>query len=162
MEGDVEQVVIIFCFGLFQSTPSVWRVTSGGTETQETTIAISIHTLRVEGDHPFIMLFLMSTIFQSTPSVWRVTYCHLTYEREYAISIHTLRVEGDSWKKVWNNGSGISIHTLRVEGDIQKRGTVVPHFDISIHTLRVEGDRSENCSKPAVISYFNPHPPCGG
>ena len=56
----------------FQSTPSVWRETKIMAEA-ETAPAISIHSLRVEGDdtaHPILL--------------------------RGAISIHSLRVEGDS------------------------------------------------------------------
>ena len=62
-------------------------------------LAISIHTLRVEGDQT---LFTFSS--PVTP-----------------ISIHTLRVEGDYETDCCRYGYGvISIHTLRVEGDGSK------------------------------------------
>ena len=56
----------------FQSTPSAWR------ETAETagishTLAISIHSLRMEGDGRTVARLLASDIFQSTPSAWRET-----------------------------------------------------------------------------------------
>ena len=78
----------------FQSTPSVWRVTKySGYKVNQS--AISIHTLRVEGD---------------ISSVDKVCV------RD--ISIHTLRVEGDELsRKYVKDFHDISIHTLRVEGD---------------------------------------------
>ncbi len=57
---------------IFQSTPSVWRVTM---------IVIKAYILLV---------------FQSTPSVWRVTGDKVAETHCSTISIHTLRVEGDS------------------------------------------------------------------
>ena len=57
--------------GLFQSTPSVWRATSG-----------------IGGQ-------VMSARFQSTPSVWRATGLLHHAHRRRLISIHALRVEGD-------------------------------------------------------------------
>ena len=82
---------------VFQSTPSVWRVTTNVYSPKQTSY-ISIHTLRVEGDiaskklgdifgnfnpHPpcggwlcCICLFWSNVRFQSTPSVWRVTECN--------------------------------------------------------------------------------------
>ena len=59
-------------------------------------IAISIHTLRVEGDGALPPGNLPSDI-----------------------SIHTLRVEGDTYKRSSLTSWNISIHTLRVEGDIK-------------------------------------------
>ena len=62
-------------------------------------MAISIHTLRVEGDMPPKVQKWQDILFQSTPSVWRVTL--LVYATELTlqlISIHTLRVEGDDRK----------------------------------------------------------------
>ena len=50
MEGDVSTKNTKSCTILFQSTPSVWRVTSGLAKSTELRI-ISIHTLRMEGDY---------------------------------------------------------------------------------------------------------------
>ena len=57
--------------GVFQSTPSAWRVTKF-TADFYAFFTISIHTLRVEGD-----------------------WIGLENAKEIIISIHTLRVEGD-------------------------------------------------------------------
>ena len=57
----------------FQSTPSVWRVTCVFPINQ-TAQKISIHTLRVEGDNIFLVYMIEHISFQSTPSVWRVTH----------------------------------------------------------------------------------------
>ena len=56
----------------FQSTPSVWRVTTYNPN----------HVAPPE-------------IYQSTPSVWRVTITTSLFGVMIRISIHTLRVEGD-------------------------------------------------------------------
>ena len=77
----------------FQSTPSAWRVTCAE-PAQVCQGAISIHTLRVEGDRGLLIL--------QPPS---------------QISIHTLRVEGDNRQVHLVIPIVISIHTLRVEGD---------------------------------------------
>ena len=61
---------------------------------QEQDGAISIHSLRVEGDNT-----------ASTPALRRT------------ISIHSLRVEGDIYGVGGNVDVNISIHSLRVEGD---------------------------------------------
>ena len=49
VEGDVNTFFMPFVIFLFQSTPSVWRVTAFARILFKTSI-ISIHTLRVEGD----------------------------------------------------------------------------------------------------------------
>ena len=76
VEGDC---LIFFYYGFqwqFQSTPSVWRVTTVIC-CSFATPRISIHTLRVEGDHKSWALDYGRNWFQSTPSVWRVT-CYRT------------------------------------------------------------------------------------
>ena len=123
----------------FQSTPSAWRETLdslprvGGA-------AISIHSLRMEGDRN----------------------C-LDDAHEQIISIHSLRMEGDfSFPSAGRTAvhfnplpphggrlpqcvctSGfhaISIHSLRMEGDHRKNDNFAYSPDISIHSLRMEGD----------------------
>ena len=59
---------------VFQSTPSVWRVTIRSKVALASNLAISIHTLRVEGDLDEGASDIARAIFQSTPSVWRVTF----------------------------------------------------------------------------------------
>ena len=71
--------------------------------------AISIHTLRVEGD-------------------LRRNSCA---SAGMSISIHTLRVEGDGCRASTTFRSLISIHTLRVEGDsdLGRYRSVSGHFN---------------------------------
>ena len=79
---------------IFQSTPSAWR------ETWQCLHfhlghAISIHSLRMEGDNNL-----------------------QTWNYENSISIHSLRMEGDLiWMYQSREHTGISIHSLRMEGD---------------------------------------------
>ena len=56
----------------FQSTPSVWRETRCG-KGNAAGHAISIHSLRVEGDCIHWRGKYTVNLFQSTPSVWRET-----------------------------------------------------------------------------------------
>ena len=56
----------------FQSTPSVGRATSYRVYF-ESTVGISIHALRGEGDTQGIIISKNSSLFQSTPSVGRAT-----------------------------------------------------------------------------------------
>ena len=56
---------------------------------------ISIHSLRVEGDGKPMEMMFTPYLFQSTPSAWRETQSrHISVNAE-CISIHSLRVEGD-------------------------------------------------------------------
>ena len=191
---------------LFQSTPSVWRETCrlqphclwqlyfnplppcGGRPSALMdnfgVSAISIHSLRVEGDQANLlpMLASMEDIsihslrVEGDPESWLLS-------KDQTISIHSLRVEGDVTLFVSNNPDAlfqstpsvwretirdrsnswkwsISIHSLRVEGD-PPEVRLLGVFVISIHSLRVEGD----CPVAffAGIAYdFNPLPPCGG
>ena len=102
----------------FQSTPSVWRETYDQAFLSST-VAISIHSLRVEGDALVrCKRTRMCLPFQSTPSVWRETLKPPEYTDTRSISIHSLRVEGDVVRSyVAKLQTAISIHSLRVEGD---------------------------------------------
>ena len=120
-------------------------------------IAISIHTLRVEGDASQWPSRHRRLRFQSTPSAWRVTIRPQEHGAGRTISIHTLRVEGDVAALIFERVVQIiSIHTLRVEGDNN-----VAKFDriaqISIHTLRVEGD-VPTAVTPAPTTAFQSTP----
>ena len=58
----------------FQSTPSVWKVTSCFLKASVARLLISIHTFRVEGDLTEQKAIKATLAFQSTPSVWKVTF----------------------------------------------------------------------------------------
>ena len=102
----------------FQSTPSAWRETvpkllsavlpfhfnplppHGGRRAFEAIRkqeqAISIHSLRMEGDVRAKLVSGWSLTFQSTPSAWRETPFPFRRYRDHGISIHSLRMEGDT------------------------------------------------------------------
>ena len=140
--------------------------------------AISIHSLRVEGDDLQAVGDKMTSdfnplppcggrhrnwahqsvfwVFQSTPSVWRETIVESIDIKTDAISIHSLRVEGDQKENAPAVFSPISIHSLRVEGDLNCSGHVLNQSVISIHSLRVEGDKACKCSlRFSVISIHS-------
>ena len=81
------------------------------------TQAISIHSLRMEGDKKYTSFCFLLLQFQSTPSVWRETVVSIS-------SIKTLLFQ--STPSVWRETNcflcqccyiNISIHSLRMEGD---------------------------------------------
>ena len=102
---------------VFLSTPSGWRATSlpcthtihsdyfyprppgGGRRCVRTHLAssiqISIHALRVEGDCCTLICDNFKNRFLSTPSGWRATFREQLSICYLVISIHALRVEGD-------------------------------------------------------------------
>ena len=102
-------------------------------------IAISIHSLRMEGDAVARKENFSINRFQSTPSAWRET-CYNTLKKSIqGISIHSLRMEGDLFSIVLSKSPNcISIHSLRMEGDLP--------------TVQVR----------RRLPYFNPLPPHGG
>ena len=162
MEGDAKRLCSCSNSTAFQSTPSAWRETRicgaaewnqrhfnplpphGGrhiAEVQKTLpSAISIHSLRMEGDRVHHLRIQRAKnfnplpphggrlqtvkrlkawyIFQSTPSAWRETLnlIYLSYLVEFQST-------PSAWRETfwcWHNAqdSDISIHSLRMEGDI--------------------------------------------
>ena len=97
MEGDPRNTPGMVELSSFQSTPSAWRETFSA-DYMTTATAISIHSLRMEGD--------------ATPA-YIAAVC-------FGISIHSLRMEGDCNVSVSDLGGVISIHSLRMEGDLRQ------------------------------------------
>ena len=101
--------------------------------------AISIHSLRVEGDPQVHFLWHTLHSFQSTPSVWRETlyhgwfYKYDPFQSTPSVWRETLLEDNEIRKTI------ISIHSLRVEGDDNINSFCYRRL-ISIHSLRVEGD----------------------
>ena len=117
MEGDLQRIMQQLLKKTFQSTPSAWRETNHP-RLKKKCIAISIHSLRMEGDrqkkirHPATMIISIHSLrmegdrfarkrksgskpFQSTPSAWRETCVQVFVAAREKISIHSLRMEGD-------------------------------------------------------------------
>ena len=137
MEGDRTDDVSAPPSAAFQSTPSAWRET-GISIDGATGSAISIHSLRMEGD-----------------------CCTGHGRKSCAISIHSLRMEGDSRQN-------LPVSTVEYFNPLPPHGgrpaaeqTDICRQAISIHSLRMEGDRVSTY----VFSdapHFNPLPPHGG
>ena len=101
--------------------------------------SISIHSLRMEGDACLTSVEIPEGTFQSTPSVWRETAQPPRERRTSIISIHSLRMEGDR--------------------QVQERRNVDRHFN----PLPPYGGRPPLPSQCKVQSvHFNPLPPYGG
>ena len=105
-----------------------------------TTVHISIHALREEGDCASFSSSGFSILFLSTPSARRATRCFFVFAQSFVISIHALREEGDL--SIMGSGQGakkfLSTPSAR---RATNTGLAVGLFtDISIHALREEGD----------------------
>ena len=83
-----------------------------------TSLDISIHALREEGDVVSVGGFQHPFLFLSTPSARRATGTITYLGSTMMISIHALREEGDnSTFMAFSTSAMISIHALREEGD---------------------------------------------
>ena len=144
----------------FQSTPSAWRETCPSTRLYISSVIISIHSLRMEGDGTTIRRSGHSAYFNPLPPHGGRQKSNSSDCPEKHISIHSLRMEGDCAVVVGFSPDFISIHSLRMEGDGKS------HFsrfceNISIHSLRMEGDRNV-FDHFRLDRDFNPLPPHGG
>ena len=161
MEGDNIPVIDQIIPTQFQSTPSAWRETFfyGAVIAFR---AISIHSLRMEGDCFLFHTYLLSGIFQSTPSAWRETDlpCHRSLHPTH---FNPLPPHGGrpSCRLLDNPQDIISIHSLRMEGDprIPRIFRIIRHFNpLPPHGGR-HPCRNTGC---AGFHHFNPLPPHGG
>ena len=168
----------------FQSTPSVWRVTSDTSQCLLFLLTISIHTLRVEGDTLRQYSIRRTYRFQSTPSVWRVTSAYgVIISSRWDFNPHP---PCGGWLFVYcplevlsnfnphppcGGWPPINLSVFYVLQNFNPHppcggwqdgatGGVQSEL-ISIHTLRVEGDQY-TLSASVHMDDFNPHPPCGG
>ena len=130
---------------------------------QNSSICISIHALREEGDPTTPVTVRCMFLFLSTPSARRATRLnfrassivgyfyprpprggrravHRPLRGREDISIHALREEGDRSSTTKAPTGTISIHALREEGDGCKLRNLRDVEAISIHALREEGD----------------------
>ena len=145
---------------LFQSTPSAWRETKDGWNVTYVQ-AISIHSLRMEGDRKCSSKSQSQLIFQSTPSAWRETVHYLSGHPE-VLHFNPLPPHGgrpppepslsaiqvfQSTPSAWRETLSSLMYTL--------------YHEISIHSLRMEGDRQTLCCRSSH-HHFNPLPPHGG
>ena len=79
---------------IFQSTPSVWRETPTARPPSYND-AISIHSLRVEGDSRIKIVCVLEMYFNPLPPCGGRLYVRDKKASTTGISIHSLRVEGD-------------------------------------------------------------------
>ena len=111
--------------------------------------AISIHSLRMEGDAISASVNFRSISFQSTPSAWRETRLHAAVVAN-SFHFNPLPPHGGRLQQFphHHQNRGISIHSLRMEGDLTEDGRRT-FLRISIHSLRMEGDAGDNRQRGA-------------
>ena len=91
---------------------------------------ISIHSLRMEGDLQNHDVTFRSRYFNPLPPHGGRHSHHVKHPVTDSISIHSLRMEGDIYHKTFGCDIDISIHSLRMEGDsiITGRASTIPIF----------------------------------
>ena len=122
--------------------------------------AISIHSLRVEGDlQPMQKCGVLHDFNPLPPCGGRLPAGMMAGNASYFNPLPPCG--GRPLRRICGaDQQRISIHSLRVEGDV--RGLHEPLISqISIHSLRVEGDRG-HWHRILHGKDFNPLPPCGG
>ena len=173
MEGDRSFHNFGFRSKKFQSTPSVWRETSGATRLRTggknfnplppcggrrssrrnppIWIAISIHSLRVEGDERTGILTQLRRKFQSTPSVWRETPTARPPSYNDAISIHSLRVEGD----VFPFTISFEIYGFQSTPSVWRETAKLHSFPLKTQQSKCNFDKKEHrYTSPCQKKYF--------
>ena len=123
--------------------------------------AISIHSLRMEGDYQPKCERRNLLNFNPLPPHGGRHSAFRPFTGQDNISIHSLRMEGDSFDNLTPIGEVISIHSLRMEGDLSLFSKHFTNVHISIHSLRMEGDEISSVLRFRQC-YFNPLPPHGG
>ena len=127
---------------------------------QNSSICISIHALREEGDDSAVHRTAFPAEFLSTPSARRATSGTPTSTSSLGFlstpsARRATRGPADGARLV-----SISIHALREEGDQGSRPDRQAHA-ISIHALREEGD-GKRAGQSSSLKNFYPRPPRGG
>ena len=125
------------------------------------TTAISIHSLRMEGDPAAVCVHNRRTQFQSTPSAWRETDAACVVGLNKYISIHSLRMEGDPHVRLLQGLHQPFQSTPSAWRETQARparSCQALHFN----PLPPHGGRRPQIPQARQQLYFNPLPPHGG
>ena len=123
----------------FLSTPSARRATNVPPASIDTTMKISIHALREEGD-----------------AVAADKVAHV-----FIISIHALREEGDSGRRRWLS-MPYNFYPRPPRGGRHAPSGSVPFSAEFLSTPSARRATHSPCSSPADLGYFYPRPPRGG
>ena len=123
---------------------------------------ISIHALREEGDSFSCQPCCRTVLFLSTPSARRATWNQLLDQQDRKISIHALREEGDLESAAGSAGQE-DFYPRPPRGGRPglTAWPAVTAMLISIHALREEGDKLTE-TRLRLNTDFYPRPPRGG
>ena len=141
----------------------MWRETDTNKSIVDANNAISIHSLRVEGDDSIPIDGLAEATFQSTPSVWRETHSNVVIKMRFCHfnplppcgGRQTTRWSGQIplqfqstpsvWRETFGRGYQSGTHgnfnPLPPCGGRLNINRLFSSMVISIHSLRVEGDQ---------------------
>ena len=168
---------------IFQSTPSAWRETALTLHVQRG-VAISIHSLRMEGDlacgltadikcdfnplppHggklPVSFCQKSTPEFQSTPSAWRETGAY----KQFNVLLWTFQSTPSAWRETLENSFlkllRIYFNPLPPHGGrlTYPFSSILNH--LNFNPLPPHGGRQRVKENIPVIDHFNPLPPHGG
>ena len=123
--------------------------------------AISIHSLRMEGDSGRMIDSKLQSAFQSTPSAWRETVVS-SPNTPYIFSFQSTP---SAWRETEQRGTSGALYKFQSTPSAWREtydgwGADMA-AEISIHSLRMEGD-TRNSLTPEKFKDFNPLPPHGG
>ena len=160
MEGDRETLRSASSCPSFQSTPSAWRETDHLPRTVRH-LAISIHSLRMEGD---LILSTLSTIHNYFNPLPPHGGRQSTDKQEISTlsNFNPLPPHGGRQWKAWFCTANRNFNPLPPHGGRQNNGRS-PNIQTYFNPLPPHGGRPNTfSSRPAVRLYFNPLPPHGG
>ena len=123
--------------------------------------AISIHSLRMEGDPSPTWEASKPMPFQSTPSAWRETSLSESVSISEEISIHSLRMEGDFCQYA----SGFTLchfNPLPPHGGRRSHSEIGRNHIKDFNPLPPHGGRLNDIVDSLLPLHFNPLPPHGG
>ena len=146
----------------FLSTPSGWRATRKVSTGRSSSISISIHALRVEGDRGPKPHLLSINLFLSTPSGWRATCAGELATGGGTISIHALRVEGDQEAKAADAASRNFYPRPPGGGRPKSQRWACKDCGFLSTPSGWRATRRELGSSALLICHFYPRPPGGG
>ena len=124
-----------------------------------TTLQVSIHAFRGEGDDVDVDLAFERVAFQSTPSGGKATVPFDFDRCDHWVSIHAFRGEGDPPHRSLVQQRGVSIHAFRGEGD---RSAPRSLRILNGFNPRLPGGRRRYASAPKTYARMFQSTPSGG
>ena len=110
-------------------------------------VAISIHSLRMEGDAMHLQMSRILNNFNPLPPHGGRRYLAGVITEIAIISIHSLRMEGDELAEQQARAGSISIHSFCMEGDSKTAQESVFHFAYPCTILQKRMQKTTFCTR---------------